>query len=195
MKAAGVPATRTRDPQRTRNAIVDALLEALAAGDGAITSKGLAQRAGVSERSIFVHFSDLDDLRAAAAHAQHERITDALAPIESRLPLDVRIELLVRQRESIYPLQAVRLAALHFARTSESLADQMAETDLALRSQVRTVLGDSLRTESGRRDTQLAAIVEMLLSWGARYHLCEVIGMSPKAASRSTVRSLTALLV
>lgn len=58
--AAGPATPRTRDPERTRQAILDALLTALGEGDLSPSARRLARRAGVSERSIFVHFAFCD---------------------------------------------------------------------------------------------------------------------------------------
>jgi len=69
---------------RTRRAVADAMLELIEEGDLRPTSKAIAERAGVSERTIFQHFSDLEALFGAAAERIGERIgTDAKkVPIE-----------------------------------------------------------------------------------------------------------------
>lgn len=64
----GTPRRRVRNPELTRQAIVDAALSAVEEGECTPTSRDIAERAGVSERSIFVHFRDLYDLRLAATH-------------------------------------------------------------------------------------------------------------------------------
>lgn len=189
--ADGASATRgrVRDPRRTRRLIVGALLDALSEGAAAPSAKELAARAGVSERSVFVHFGDLHDLRVAAASAQHARIVAALTPVTSEGTLVERVRDLVAQRERIHQLQAVRLVALVEARRHPDLASQMAETDAVLGDQVRTALTPELGS-----DDELAALVETLLSWAARTHLTEVVGLSQAAASRAVERAVLALL-
>ena len=53
--------------ERNRDAIVDALLELLAEGETSPSSREIAQRAGVSLRTVFQHFDDIDTLYAAVA--------------------------------------------------------------------------------------------------------------------------------
>lgn len=185
---------RIRDPERMRGLIVGALLEAIGGGDRAPTARRLAELAGVSERSVFVHFTDLDDLRAAAAATQHERIVAELEKVDPDTPLDRRIAAVVAQRERIYPLQSVRRVAMAEAQTSPEIARRIAETDAVLAKQAREVFGRELARPGRRRDPQLARIVEAILGWGFRYHLCEVAGLSPASASRATVRALHATL-
>ena len=53
---------RTVRAERTRQALVDALLGLLDAGVLSPTAAAIAQRAGVSERSLFQHFPDREAL-------------------------------------------------------------------------------------------------------------------------------------
>ncbi len=64
--------------ERTRTAIVDALLSLLDEGDVKPTAERVASRAKVSERSVFQHFSDREALFEAAAQRQYERVMPKL---------------------------------------------------------------------------------------------------------------------
>lgn len=190
MTAADPPGRRrVRNPARTRDLIVEALLEALGAGERAPTAKMLAARAGVSERSVFVHFTDLDDLRSAASERQHERILEQLSPIDLSLPLLDRVTAIAVQREAIHPLQGVRLIALIESRASTVVAAQMERTDTALRAQVLDALGPEVAD-----DAELLQIVDALFSWGFRTHLSDVLGLSGDKATTATVRAVMAAL-
>ncbi|GAA3491221.1 hypothetical protein [Streptomyces cremeus] len=48
---------RRRDPQRTRTVLLDVVLELVADGAREPARKPIAERAGASERSAFVHFT------------------------------------------------------------------------------------------------------------------------------------------
>jgi len=65
--------------ERTRDAIVDALLDLLKEGDLKPSADRVAERAGVSRRVIFHHFKDLEDLLSRASAYW-------LAHIQSLLP-------------------------------------------------------------------------------------------------------------
>ena len=65
---------RTVRGQRTRQALVDALFALLDDGRAASHGERIAQRAGVSERSVFQHFPDREALFEAVARQQWERM-------------------------------------------------------------------------------------------------------------------------
>ncbi len=72
---------RTVRAERTRQAIVDALLTLLDEGELRPTAERIAERAEVSERSVFQHFPDREALFEAVARQQWERIIkDARRP-------------------------------------------------------------------------------------------------------------------
>src|SRR6266496_687113 len=106
---------RTARALRTREAIVDASIALVDEGDLRPTAPRIAERAGVSVRSVFQHFDDLEGLYAAVADRLIERLgrlnitADPLQPLLTRLP-DV-----VHQRsillEAITPIR--RAAAVH----------------------------------------------------------------------------------
>ena len=69
---------------RTRRAVADAMLDLIGEGDLRPTSKVIAERAGVSERTIFQHFSDLEMLFGAAA----ERVGEGIGARAQKVPID-----------------------------------------------------------------------------------------------------------
>lgn len=79
------PATtdgRRRRSERSRSAIVDAFLELLREG-AQPSSTQIAERAGCTQRTVFNHFSDMDELLVAVAARQTERVLALLpAPTE-----------------------------------------------------------------------------------------------------------------
>ena len=111
---------RTIRAERTRQALVDALLALLYEGQLQPTAERIAVRAGVSERSVFQHFADREALYQAVAVQQYERIAPTLDRIDVSLPLPERIDAFVAQRarllETVTP---VRRAALLLEPESE----------------------------------------------------------------------------
>ncbi len=69
---------------KTRRAVADAMLALIDEGDLRPTSKAIAERAGVSERTIFQHFADLEALFGAAA----ERIGELIGSQTEKVPID-----------------------------------------------------------------------------------------------------------
>jgi len=98
---------------RTRTAIIDALLELLRAGDPSPTSRQIAELAGISVRSVFLHFVDVEEIFASAAVRHFE----LHAPLWEAIPLDGtlddRIATLVSRRIELYSAVApIRRAGL-----------------------------------------------------------------------------------
>lgn len=69
---------RHRRSARSREAIVEALLSLLREGNPRPSSTAVAARAGVTQRTVFNHFSDMDALLAAAVDHQGRRIRSLL---------------------------------------------------------------------------------------------------------------------
>jgi TetR/AcrR family transcriptional regulator, regulator of autoinduction and epiphytic fitness len=114
---------RTIRAERTRQALVDALLGLLDAGELSPTAAAIAGRAGVSERSLFQHFPDREALFEAVARQQYERVMPTLRPVDASLPLAERIDQFTRQRARLYELIAgVRRAALLIEHESPAVA-------------------------------------------------------------------------
>ena len=105
---------RTARGQRTRAAVVDALLSLQEEGDLEPTAQRVAARAGVALRTVFGHFSDMETLWAQAGEREYAKMS-ALADVPSGdLPLDERVERFSASRarvlEAVLPvLRAARL--------------------------------------------------------------------------------------
>ena len=78
MTATDVPDRTTdgRHARRDRNrlAVVDAILALFSEGNFEPTSDQIAERAGLSPRSLFRYFDDLEDLNRVAIARQFERV-------------------------------------------------------------------------------------------------------------------------
>ena len=104
---------RTLRSLRTRTAVVDALLELIDEGDLRPPAPRIAERAGVSLRSVFQHFRDLEALFAIAADRQLERIVALARPLPADGELGARLDALVDQRARIFEaMTPVRRASL-----------------------------------------------------------------------------------
>src|SRR3954462_10095213 len=89
---------RTARAQLSRQAVVEALLSFLQEGDLRPTAPRIAERAGVSLRSVFQHFADREALLFAVAEQQQHELRRMTRRIRTEGPLDARIEAFVSQR-------------------------------------------------------------------------------------------------
>lgn len=97
---------------RTRESVVEALLDLLHDGNPQPTAREIAAHAGVSLRSVYVHFDDLEDLFLAAAAIQFRRIEPLLGPLQADGPIAERIAAFAaRQADVLESTGPVRLAA------------------------------------------------------------------------------------
>ena len=93
---------------RTRDAVVRALLALISEGELRPTARRIAERAGISLRSVYVHFDDLDDLFNAAAREQRGRVLALTRPLPETGAFEARLEAFTAQRgrvlEAIAPV-------------------------------------------------------------------------------------------
>ncbi len=186
---------RTVRAERTRQALVDALLALLYEGQLQPTAERISARAGVSERSLFQHFADREALYQAVAVQQYERIVPTLDPIDVSLPLPERIESFVAQRarllETVTP---VRRAALLLEPESEVVAGWLQSTRRQKAREVERVFGPELeQVEPARRGVLLAALVAAS-AWTAWEGLRAHQRLSEDRARAAMRATLTALL-
>ncbi len=154
MPTAAVTDGRTARSQRTRTAVVDALLALLGDGNPRPTAREIAEKAGVSLRSVYVHFDDLDDLFVAAAERQLHVVLGMVVEVPSTGPLADRASTLMRVRGRIYEkVGPVRRAA----ERQEPFSPTLARTMRAVRRATREELARVFATELGAADTTLPA--------------------------------------
>jgi TetR/AcrR family transcriptional regulator, regulator of autoinduction and epiphytic fitness len=143
--------------ERTRDAIVDALLALLEEGDLRPSAERVAERAGVSRRVLFNHFRDLEDLltRAAARRLETIRALWPALPLEGTL--DARAAAFCanvgRFHEQIAPM---RRAALLIVHESAVVASHMREAARMHRTAVEAVFAPELAAASAAARDVLA---------------------------------------
>jgi TetR/AcrR family transcriptional regulator of autoinduction and epiphytic fitness len=185
---------RTARAERTRQALVDALLELLYEGRLQPTAERIAKRAGVSERSLFQHFADREALYQAVALQQYERIAPTLEPVDLALPLPERIDAFASQRARLLEeVTPVRRAALLLEPESEVVAGWLQSVRRQKAREVERVFRAELdRLDQPERGVVLAALVaaSAWTSWESlRAHQRLSVDRS-RAAMRRTIASL-----
>ena len=89
---------RAARAERTRGAIVEAHLTLIDEGDLKPTGERIAERAGVSLRTLWTNFKDMETLYAATGQRVRERQEALFRPIPSEWPLSRRIGEFCAQR-------------------------------------------------------------------------------------------------
>src|SRR3954468_19451089 len=90
---------RSARADRTHRALMEAMLALLDGGDLRPTSAAIAERAGVSERTLFQHFPDREALFRGAALPKAGRIGPLVEPLPGpEAPTDERLRAFVAQR-------------------------------------------------------------------------------------------------
>src|SRR3954465_5134381 len=88
--------------ERNRAAIVDALLALLEEGSPRPAAQDIAARAGVSVRSVFQHFADMETLYAALVARQIERVQELADDVDASAPFHERVDAFVAQQARLY---------------------------------------------------------------------------------------------
>jgi TetR/AcrR family transcriptional regulator of autoinduction and epiphytic fitness len=159
---------RTVRAERTRQALVDALLGLLDAGELSPTAAAIAGRAGVSERSVFQHFPDREALFEAVARQQYERVMPTLSPVDASLPLDERIDQFTKQRARLYELiGGVRRAALLIEHESPAVAGWLTTARRAKAAEAERVFRRELEAIPADEREPLRAALVTVCAWPA----------------------------
>lgn len=138
------PDGRAARSKRTQDLLVSALYDLIREGDPNPSAAAVAHRAGVSLRSVYVHFANREVLHRAMAERAAARVIARLTPIDRGQPLAVRIEEFCTHREraneELAPLR--RAAAQH--PLSPALSDARDYGRRAGREQISRVFGEEL---------------------------------------------------
>ena len=176
---------------RSRDLAVDALLDLLNEGVVRPTAQQVAERSGVSLRSIFRIFDDVESLNAAACARQVTRVRHLFVDVPAEGSLTDRIDQVVtingRLYESIAP---VRRAALRTAPESAAVQETLERARGWVRGEVERVFADELR--GSKRDT--VAGLELALSFEAWDQLRSAQGLSTTRTASTVTQLLQSLL-
>jgi TetR/AcrR family transcriptional regulator, regulator of autoinduction and epiphytic fitness len=157
---------------RTRAAIIDSLLELVGEGDLSPTAQRIADRAGVSVRSVYQHFNDVEGLFTEAADRARKNAEELREPIDPGLPLDERVDRFVAVRSAI--LEELR-AFIRAARLVEPSSDELRKYRVKLekdaRDELGRVFGRELSKADGSTRRQLVSALDLLSTWSAWEHL------------------------
>ncbi len=180
---------------RTRDAIVEASIALVEAGDVRPTAPRIAARAGVSVRSVFQHFDDLPSLHTAVVQRVVERLSLLVVAVDPGLGLDARVDAFARYRAAL--LEAVtpfrRAAAVHGPFAPE-IREAVARGNEFLRCDVESTFSPELSGLPPAERRELLDALAATASWGMWDSLRAEAGDSASQARAVLRRTLHALL-
>ena len=148
---------------KTRAAIADALLDLLGDGHLRPTAKEIAERAGVSVRTVYVHFDDLEDLFCVAVRQQYARVAPLLEPVTLDGSLHTRVVALVERRIRLYArIGAVGLATRLQAPFSPMLARVVRDAHARSRAELERVFAPELDALTAAHRATTLAVLDVL---------------------------------
>jgi AcrR family transcriptional regulator len=186
---------RTARRDRNRRAVLDAVIE-LFAEDVEPSPEAVAQRSGLSPRSVYRYFVDRDALVRAAIERQLELVYPLyLIHALGEGDLAERIDRFVHSRLRLYEAVADSArAARHRAWRDPVIREQVAATRVALREQVALQFAPELDAlDATPRRTTLAAI-DALSQFDSLEYLRHAQGLSRGAVRAILVGALERLL-
>jgi AcrR family transcriptional regulator len=192
--AEGVDGRRARR-EKNRDAVVGALLTLYHEGNLDPSSDEIAGRAGLSARSLFRYFDDVDDLCRAAIERQHLRI-DSLVDLEfdPSASLAERVRLFVEQRLDLFEANSgVGHVSRLRAPFQPLIAAELSRSRSYLRRQISRLFADELAEMGVARAGSALAAADVLCSFEAHDLLRQDQGLSRARAAGVLIDALTVL--
>jgi len=155
--------------QRNREAVVDALLDLYTDGNLRPSTEEIAARSGLSPRSLFRYFDDVDDLtRTAISRIEARAIPLVPIDVGPDRALGVRIKALVEQRFRLFGAvgNAAAVSRLR-APFQPILAERLRENRALLRAQIGALFAPELSGRPKAAATQALAALDVLCSFEA----------------------------
>lgn len=179
---------------RTRDAIVSALMDLIAGGDIAPTAQRIADRAGVSVRSVYQHFTDVEGLYADASARTFDWVQSVTKEVDPGWPLKRRIdEFAVTRSATLEMLTPFSRAARLIEPTSAAIRQNRLEMQRWGRDRIARIFAAELDQLEGPARSSLLAAMDTLSSAEAWEHL-RTSGHSVKSARQIVRTGIAALL-
>jgi AcrR family transcriptional regulator len=186
---------RTARRDRNREAVLDAVLELFAEDQLAPNAADVAARSGVSLRSVYRYYEDIDELVRAAMARHLERIEPLLEiPELGEGAFDDRVHRMVEYRMRLYEAVAPTMrAALVRTPINPVLGERIAWSRELLQNQAEAMFRPELSKLPAAERRAVSAALDTLLQFESAEHLRVTRGYSPALTSDILRRSITAL--
>ncbi len=181
--------------QRSHDAVVDALLTLCREGNYRPNAAEVAERAGVSVRTVFRLFEDLDSLVEIAVEQQWERIGSLHDAPDASGTRAERVAALASQRIAIHGAVApIVRGGRHLIDQSSALRHAIRERRHLLREQLEVQFERELRGRTATDARELMSALEVACSFESIEYLRVVAAHTAAEAEAIVARSLLALL-
>jgi len=194
------PDTRPTDGRvarshRSRRAIVDAMRALHAEGDLRPTAPRVAERAGVSVRTVWQQFADMETLLVEANRRDFEILKSLTERIDPDLPLPARVAVFTSQRARILEQMSPswRAARIHEPFSAE-LSRSRAATLAKARSELETVFTSELAELPVKRRQWLLDGLHAVSIWSFWESLRSELGLGLDQAEELFRVTFTSLL-
>jgi AcrR family transcriptional regulator len=187
---------RTARRDRNRDLVLDAVIELFAEGQLTPSASDVAARSGVSLRSVYRYYEDLDALVRAAIARHAGRVAPLLEiPDPGVGPLDARVARFVASRMRLYEAVApTARAALLRIPVNRYLRERLERVRETLREQTETMFAPELSAMSGTQRRAVSAAADTLLQFESAEHLRVRLGYTTAQTTDILRRTLTTLL-
>jgi AcrR family transcriptional regulator len=182
---AGPEDGRTRRRLNSFERAVDAFLDLVESGNDAPTAQQIAERSGISVRTVFRLTEDIESLHAAGILRQMERTAHLYVALPKSGPLATRMRMLVKNRVDVFETIApVRRFAERMAPTSARITEGLELHHLVLRTQVAEVFERELKEKPRHRRATALDAIDVAASWENWELLRQGKGLSVTSAAR-----------
>jgi TetR/AcrR family transcriptional regulator of autoinduction and epiphytic fitness len=178
---------------RTRRAIVDAHLALLGEGELRTSPERIAERAGVSVRTLWTNFKDLESLHAAVNNRLMERLDDEYRPIATAQPLAERVSDFSEQRGRLLEILAPTVRAVSIRLPTRALKQARLVHHGRSRMEIEYVFAAELEAAGPDREELARALVTNTSSaaWAV---LRDELQLDLEASTTVLTRTVSALL-
>jgi AcrR family transcriptional regulator len=160
---------RSARRERNRREIVDALLELIREGTIDASAAEVAARAGLSERSLFRYFDDVNDLYGEVCAVQFSRLQPRAA-IDgfARGTTDDKVTAFIEQRITLHQaIGRVGVAARAHAHRNPVIAKQLIDARALLRKQIAEHFATELKSQDDARRRAAVASIDLCTTYEA----------------------------
>jgi TetR/AcrR family transcriptional regulator of autoinduction and epiphytic fitness len=181
--------------RRNREAVVGALLQLVEEGDIKPTAEAISERAGISRRSVFQHFADVESIYEAASTRTGELLLPFLVPVDQSLSRAERIgHLMVLRRRLLDTVDPLARSARLREPFSEQLTASRHRLSAKMRAQCRQAIGPELADLEADDADELVDAVAGATSWSLYNHLCADLDLEADRAIAVMTRLVVGLL-
>jgi TetR/AcrR family transcriptional regulator of autoinduction and epiphytic fitness len=187
---------RTARRDRNRDSVMDAVIELFTEGRIPPSAPEVAERSGVSLRSVYRYFDDHDDL-ITTAMARHVERNEPLFELDTTTsaPLTARVERLLDARLALYAAVAdtMRVAIIRSG-DIPGIAEQLATRRGQLRQQTAELFAPELAATDAPTAQAVLGAVDALTQFEAPEHLRTIGNMSMDEVRSTLVIAVLRLL-